>query len=61
MHGSFIYKRSKEVLKLLMLFTVLAESNRKLNKVWVNKGSGFYNRSIKSWLEKKCYGNVFNS
>ena len=44
-----------------MLFAVLAESNRKLNKVWVNKGSGFYNRSIKSWLEKICYGNVFSS
>ena len=30
----------------------LDESNRKPNKVWVGKGSGFYNRSMKSWLEK---------
>ena len=28
------------------------ESNRKLNKVWVDKGSEFYNRSMKSWLVK---------
>ena len=25
---------------------------RKPNKIWVNKGSEFYNRSMKSWLEK---------
>ena len=28
------------------------ESNRKPNKVWVDKGSKFYNRSMKSWLVK---------
>ena len=28
-------------------------SYRKPNKIWVDKGSEFYNRSIKSWLEKK--------
>ena len=26
------------------------ESNRKPNKIWVDKGSEFYNRSMKSWL-----------
>ena len=26
--------------------------NRKPNKIWVNKGSEFYNRSMKSLLEK---------
>ena len=30
----------------------LDESNRKPNKLWVDKGSEFYNRSMKSWLEK---------
>ena len=30
----------------------LKESNRKPNKIWVDKDSEFYNRSIKSWLEK---------
>ena len=28
------------------------ESNHKPNKIWVDKGREFYNRSIKSWLEK---------
>ena len=30
----------------------LKESKRKLNKIWVDKGSEFYDRSVKSWLEK---------
>ena len=45
----------------------LDESKRKPNKIWVDKGSEFYDRSIKSWLEKKndieMYStyNVFNT
>ena len=31
---------------------ILRESNRNPNKIWVDKGSGFYSRSMKSWLEK---------
>ena len=31
----------------------LDESNRKVNKIWVDKGSEFYNRSMKYWLEKR--------
>ena len=30
----------------------LNESNRKPNKIWVDKGSEFYNRSMKSFLQK---------
>ena len=30
----------------------LKESNRKPNKIWVDTGSKFYNRSIKSNLEQ---------
>ena len=30
---------------------ILDESNRKPNKIWSDKGSGFYNRSRKSWLQ----------
>ena len=35
---------------------ILDESNRKQNKIWVDKGSEFYNRSMKSFLQKnyKC-------
>ena len=28
------------------------ESNRKPNKIWIDKGSEFCNRSMKPWLEK---------
>ena len=43
----------KNELQLLMLFKKrLDESNRKPNKLWADKGSEFYNRSMKSWLEK---------
>ena len=31
---------------------ILDESKPKRNKIWVDKGSEFYNRSMKSWLEK---------
>ena len=31
---------------------LLDESDRKPNKISVDKGSEFYNRSMKSWLEK---------
>ena len=31
---------------------ILKKSNRKPNKTWVDKGIKFYNRSMKSWLEK---------
>ena len=31
----------------------LDKSNRKPNKIWVDKGSEFYNRSVRSWLVKK--------
>ena len=34
------------------LQNILSESNRKPNKIWVDKGSEFYKRSMKSWLEK---------
>ena len=33
---------------------ILDKSNRKPNKIWVDKGSEFYNRSMKSWLEKNA-------
>ena len=32
--------------------SILKKSNRKPNKIWVDKGDEFYNRSMKSWLEK---------
>ena len=32
--------------------SILKKSNRKPNKMWVDKGSELYNRSMKSWLQK---------
>ena len=29
---------------------ILKESNRKPNKIWADKGSEFYNSSVKKWL-----------
>ena len=30
---------------------MLLESGRKPNKLWIDKGSEFYNKSLKSWLQ----------
>ena len=42
--------------KVLQLHTLLKKkgntSGRKVNKIWEDKGSGFYNRLMKSWLQK---------
>ena len=40
---------------------ILDESRCKPNKIWVDKGSEFHNRSMKSWLQKKWYRNVLNT
>ena len=48
----FIPEEIKNVFQLLMLFKKhLDESNRKSSKVWVDKGSKYYNRSMKSLLQ----------
>ena len=40
-----------------MVFQKIAdESNRKPNKIWVDKGSEFYNRSMKSFLQNNDLG-----
>ena len=33
---------------------ILKASNHKPNKIWENRRSKFYNRSMKSWLEKNA-------
>ena len=45
--------KDKKGIKFTNVFQkMLKESNRKQNKIWVDKGTEFYNRSIKSCLEK---------
>ena len=49
---SLKYKKGTTISNAFQKF--LKESNRKPNKIWVDKGSEFYNRSKKSWLEKNA-------
>ena len=51
MFGLYLWK-IKEVLQLLFFKKILDQSGSKPNKIWGDKGSEFYNRSMKSWLEK---------
>ena len=53
MHGLFFQTIKKGITITNAFQKVLDESNRKPNKIWVDKGSEFYNRPTKSWLEKK--------
>ena len=45
-------KDKKSIIITIAFQKNLKESKRKLNKIWVDKGSEFYDRSVKSWLEK---------
>ena len=45
--------KDKKGVSIVYVFqSILKKSNRKPNKIWVDKGGEFYNRSMKSWLEK---------
>ena len=45
--------KDKKGVSIVNLFqSILKKSNRKPNKIWVDKGGEFYNRSMKSWLGK---------
>ena len=45
-------KNKKGITVINAFQKILKESNRKPSKIWVDKGGEFYNRSMKSWLEK---------
>ena len=45
-------KDKKGVSNVTGFQSILKKSNRKPNKIWVDKDGKFYNRSMKSWLEK---------
>ena len=49
----FLLKDKKGVTIVIAFQNILDDSKRRPNKIWVNKGSKFYNTSMKSWLEKK--------
>ena len=60
MHESFLWKIKKSITITNGFQKILKESNRheaktkgrKPSKIWVDKDREFYNRSIKSWLER---------
>ena len=44
--------KDKKGVSIVIAFQgILKESNRKPNKIWVDKGSEFYNASFKKWLQ----------
>ena len=45
-------KDKKDVTIVNAFQKILDDSKIKPNKIWVDKGSKFYNRSTKPWLEK---------
>ena len=51
MNGLFIEKIKKELQLLMLVSFFLDKSNLKPNKIWIDKGSDVYNRSIKSFLQ----------
>ena len=47
-----ILLKDKKGINIINAFQkILKESNRKPNKIWVDKGSGFYNSSFEKWLK----------
>ena len=45
------HRFSRYTIDKLMFSKYLGESNRKPNKIWVDKGRAFYSRSMKSFLQ----------
>ena len=61
MHGVTPLKDKKGITITHAFQKILKESTRKPNKIWIDKGSKFYNKSMKSWLEKmsqKCIQHI---
>ena len=44
-------KDNKSVCTVTAFQSILKQSNRKPNEIWVEKGSEFYNASFKKWLQ----------
>ena len=50
--GLFLLEDKKRITITNAFQKILDESSCKQNKIWVDKSKEFYNRSVKSWLEK---------
>ena len=52
-YSRVVHLKEKKGITIFNAFQViLDESNHKTNKIWVDKWSEFYNRSMKSWLQE---------
>ena len=52
-HAWVIHLKDKNGIMITNAFQkIFDESNRKPNKIWVDRDSEFYNRLMKSWLQK---------
>ena len=51
MHGLFVSKIKKGITITYAFQKILHKSSCKPNKIWIDKGNEFYNRSMKSWLK----------
>ena len=54
-HELFLWKIKKSYCNYWRFPSIIEESNRKPNKIWIDKVSEFYNRLMKSWLQ---YSNI---
>ena len=53
-YASVVPLKDKKGLSIADAFQkILGDSNRKPNKIWVDKGSKIYNNSFKKWLKDK--------
>ena len=61
--GWVISLKDKKVITITNAFQKIShESNCKPNKIWVHKGSEFYNRSMNETMARKnCHRNTFNT
>ena len=54
-YGKYVWvvplKDKKDITIISAFQNFLGVSDRKPNKIWLDKGSKFYNRSIKSWFQ----------
>ena len=49
----FFFFKYKQDITIINVFQKYSdEPNDKPNKIWIDKGSEFYNRLMKSWVEK---------
>ena len=51
LHGLFFLKDETGIIITNTSLKSLNESKRKPNTIWIDKGSEFFDRSVKSWLQ----------